>query len=233
MLARLEVATADTQAALDSARRFAADAGHELRTPLSGMGTNLDALARNPDLDPAERQGVLDALTAEQRRLVTRLDALQALARADARASATEHVVRAEVAESAADAARTSARPIAATVEGDERLLVTGSPEGMRTVLDNLLANAATHGARRVRVTVGRHGEEALLLVDDDGPGIAPPDRARMLQPFVRGHAARTDGSGLGLAIVSGVVRAHGGTVALEDSPLGGLRVRLRFPGPG
>ena len=230
MLQRLESATTDTEAALEAARQFAADAGHELRTPLTGMGTNIDALIRNPDLDPRERETTLTALAAEQQRLVARLDALQALARADLAASEGEVVDLAEIAEATAAAALAQAPNAQVTVTGDLSVVVRGSPGGLRAALDNLVGNAVAHGASTVGVTVSRGESVATLIVDDDGPGIPADERERVLAPFVRGRHARREGSGLGLAVVAGVVRAHNGRVSLDDSPAGGLRVRLEVP---
>jgi len=84
MLARLQASTAVTERALQATRRFAADAGHELRTPLTGLRANLDALARNPDLDPHEREALVADMAAEQERIVHLLEGLQALARGEA-----------------------------------------------------------------------------------------------------------------------------------------------------
>ena len=230
MLERIETATGETETALEAARQFAADAGHELRTPLTGMGTNIDALTRNPALDPREREATLAALAAEQRRLVARLDAVQALARADLAASEGEAVDLAEVAEASAAAALVQAPNACVTVEGDTSVVVHGSPGGLRAILDNLLGNAVAHGASTVGVTVGSGGSVATVTVDDDGPGIPVEERDRVLIPFVRGQRARPGGSGLGLAIVAGVVRAHHGQIWLDDSPAGGLRVRVDLP---
>jgi signal transduction histidine kinase len=72
-----------------------------------------------------------------------------------------------------------------------------------------------------------------VLTIDDDGPGIPESERARVLQRFVRLDEARSrdeGGSGLGLAIVDEVVRAHGGSVSIEQSPLGGARVQITLP---
>ena len=82
MLARLQASTATMERALHATRRFAADAGHELRTPLTGLRANLDALVRNPDLDPAERAALVADMAAEQERIVHLLEGLQALTRA-------------------------------------------------------------------------------------------------------------------------------------------------------
>jgi two-component system osmolarity sensor histidine kinase EnvZ len=102
--------------------------------------------------------------------------------------------------------------------------------------LDNLLSNARRHATRAQVTASPAEGGGLCLSVEDDGPGIAPRDRARALDPFVRLDEARNQdsggGMGLGLAIVSEIARAHGGTLDLGESPaLGGLRARLVLPG--
>ncbi|HWV87793.1 MAG TPA: sensor histidine kinase, partial [Capillimicrobium sp.] len=106
---------------------------------------------------------------------------------------------------------------------------------GLRLVLDNLLDNAALHGrpGGRVRVAVARDDGHVRLRVEDDGEGVPAPQRARLLEPFVRGEAASAPGSGLGLAIVAQQVALHGGTLTLDDSALGGLAVEARLPAGG
>ncbi|MFO8074985.1 MAG: HAMP domain-containing sensor histidine kinase [Egibacteraceae bacterium] len=229
MLARLEQAHAATVEALDSARRFAADAGHELRTPLTSLGANLEVVARNPDLDEAQRADALTAASAEQRRLVRLLDALQALARADA-ATAGEDVDLAEVAD-AATATAAERHPAAAfSLEGVEHAPVRASADGLRIAVDNLLANAVVHGGSHVAVRLGAEPGWVSLDVDDDGPGIAPAERERVVERFTRGRDAAGEGSGLGLAIVAAIARAHGGQVTIGEAAQGGARVRLRLP---
>jgi two-component system sensor histidine kinase PrrB len=93
-------------------------------------------------------------------------------------------------------------------------------------VVDNLLENAARHGARTVRIDIDSHA----VTVDDDGPGIPPTDRERVFDRFARGRDTRTPGSGLGLAIVAQQATLHGGRARVEDSPLGGARLVLEFP---
>jgi signal transduction histidine kinase len=228
MLGRLERAVGAT-------RRFAADAGHEMRTPLTGMRANLDALERNPDLPADQRQALVRAMTAEQDRIVHLLEGLQALARGDAAASLPrEPVELADLADAAVYAARRRHPQNSIDLEdriGEARVL--GWPSGLRLVIDNLVDNAALHGrpGGRVRVRLDRAGEELAIRVDDDGPGIPEGERARLLEPFARGHGAIASGSGLGLAIVDQQAALHGGSLALGRSDdLGGLSVTVRLP---
>jgi signal transduction histidine kinase len=100
----------------------------------------------------------------------------------------------------------------------------------LRLAVSNLVRNAAVHaGAGRrqahVAVTIAPSEVEPVVRVDDDGPGIDPADRERLLRPFERGPASA--GSGLGLALVSRVARLHGGELRLGESQLGGLCAEL------
>jgi len=109
---------------------------------------------------------------------------------------------------------------------------VHGWGDGLRRIVDNLLDNAALHGrpGGLVQVSVGRENGHALLAVDDDGPGVPAAARPRLLEPFARGEATTSPGTGLGLAIVAQQVALHDGALDLQDSPLGGLGVRVRLP---
>jgi two-component system, OmpR family, sensor histidine kinase PrrB len=234
MLVRLQASTAAMERALHATRRFAADAGHELRTPLTGLRANLDALARNPDLDPVERDALVADMTAEQERIVHLLEGLQALARGDAAESLPrEDVELADLVDEALYAARRRHRGVAFELDDDMTDAgVHGWGGGLRLLVDNLLDNAAIHGRAggRVRVGIGPAGDALVLRVDDDGPGIDPAERERVLEPFARGGAATASGTGLGLAIVAQQVALHDGELRLTESDLGGLGVQVRLP---
>ena len=110
---------------------------------------------------------------------------------------------------------------------------VDGDAAGLRRVLRNLGDNAARHAAGHLALSVAERDGQVVLAVDDDGPGIPEADRERVFERFVRLDDARArddGGSGLGLAIVAELVAAHGGTVAVASSPLGGARVRSPSP---
>jgi len=118
---------------------------------------------------------------------------------------------------------------VSAKVEGDT---LRCEPRYMARAVANLVRNARAHAAREVRVTVEARPDGATVHVDDDGPGIAPADRERIFEPFVRADASRardSGGFGLGLAIVRQVARWHGGDAFAGESPLGGARVSLRW----
>ncbi|MFP4148557.1 MAG: ATP-binding protein [Nitriliruptoraceae bacterium] len=227
MLARLQTAEHQRSAALAASRRFAADAGHELRTPLTAMRADLDVLAGSERLG-AEDRAVLEDVRREQERLTALVDGLLLLARGDAEVP-RERLDLAELADRVV--VHASRRHPAATVEltAPEQVPVTGWSDGLRVALDNLVDNALRHGQHDVHVVVTLATDEdgtTVLTVDDDGPGIDPADRARVLERFERGRTA-APGSGLGLALVAQQARLHAGSVELSDSPLGGTRVRM------
>jgi signal transduction histidine kinase len=100
----------------------------------------------------------------------------------------------------------------------------------------NLLENAERHARSAVSVSLAHDGADLLLTVTDDGPGVAPEDRDRIFDRFVRLDEARArdqGGAGLGLAITREIVAAHGGAVHLDDAPGGGARFVVRLPGAG
>jgi two-component system osmolarity sensor histidine kinase EnvZ len=114
----------------------------------------------------------------------------------------------------------------------EEKLVLPLRTQAMARSLMNLVGNAARYGTH-VAVRAGRRGQGVEVLIDDDGPGIPADKREDAFKAFVRLEGSRnpkTGGVGLGLTIARDIVRAHGGDVHLEDSPFGGLRVRLRLP---
>ena len=107
-------------------------------------------------------------------------------------------------------------------------------PRYMGRAIGNLIQNAIHHAEKQVEVSMAEDGDTCLIHVDDDGPGIAEADRTRVFQAFTRLDASRnreSGGYGLGLAIVHRVVTWHGGRVWISDSPMGGARLTVSWPG--
>jgi len=224
MLARLEAAQLRQ-------RRFVADAAHELRSPVAAIRQHAEVSIAHPDASqPAELAGVV---LQEGLRLQRLADDLLFLARLDEGArSASEQVDLDDLI--LAEAARLRST---ADVRVDTTDVAPGRVWGRQDELTRVVGNLADNAARHARTTVAfglsDDGRGAVLTVDDDGPGVAPQDRDRVFERFVRLDDARAQddgGSGLGLAIVRDVTTAHGGTVELAEGPMGGTRARLMFP---
>lgn len=230
-------AMADRLQANDVARRnLAADIAHELRTPLTllqgGCEEIIDGITE-PSLEHFVRMHD-DVL--RMRRLV---DDLGALAEADAALAepsvAFERCDLAEIAGSAADALRPFADAHELHVEQDlQRAVIDGDPTRLAQIITNLLTNAIkfTPPGGRVEIQV-RHDavlDSASVTVRDNGPGIAPEDRAHVFERFYRGESTRPmAGSGIGLAVVAQLTKAHGGKVELVDTP-NGTTIAATFP---
>jgi signal transduction histidine kinase len=225
----------ELDASMQSTRRFTADAGHELRNPLSSLGIDLETLRRNPDLPTDQRTATLDAMTNEHARLVRVLDGLQELARGDAHAlPETTTIDVAVLVEQCVSRSRRlhPGAEVALIISSAARsATITGWPDGLSSAVANLLDNAARHGrpGGAIAVTMDESAKAVTITVDDDGAGISPDARDAMLGRFTRGDTSAT-GSGLGLAIAQQQVALHSGTLSLETSPDGGLRVRLLLP---
>jgi signal transduction histidine kinase len=109
---------------------------------------------------------------------------------------------------------------------------VHGDRDRLDQLVRNLVENAAQAAESSVRVSLTANGDQAVLVVEDDGPGIPPEDRARIFERFVRldgGRSRDHGGSGLGLSIVREVARGHGITILVGESPSGGARFELRM----
>lgn len=240
MLGRLDVAAADRQVAVDTAREFAANAAHELRTPMTALQANLDVLDR-ADLASELRAEVLADLRTDVQRLAGVVGALAQLARGDLRPAAVRSPVDlAELVDAAVAAARRRhpQSAISFDVADGVETSVAGWADGLRVLVDNLLDNAARHGrpapSSPATVAVELLGGTAAveLVITDEGPGIPAAERTAVLERFRRGEGATGPGSGLGLALVDQQVRLHGGRLTIGDRPGGGCRVTVALPRP-
>src|SRR5882757_592728 len=224
MLARLE-------AGHQAQQRFVSDASHELRSPLATIISGLEVAEAHPELLDAEL--AVDTLLPEAHRMRVLIEDLLLLARADEQSLVMrkEEVALDELAE--VEAARVR-REAGCTIHADicpTRL--TGDPAGMSRMIRNLVDNAVRHANSLIVIEVSSRDGTAILSIGDDGPGIAPAERTRVFERFVRLDSDRSrsgGGTGLGLAIVAEVVAAHGGTVTVDDRPGGGTKVIVALP---
>ncbi len=210
-------------------RQLVADASHELRTPVTGLRTNLEILQANPDLDPARRAQILARATAQTEELTALMSDLIDLARGEAPEEALEPLRLDELVEEAIERSLRHAPGQAFHADLAETV-VLGSPARLSHALHNLLDNAVTWGGGRpIDVRLG--GGE--LVVRDRGPGFAPGEVGQVFDRFFRGALARDrPGSGLGLSIVRQVAESHGGSVEARNADGGGAEVILRLPEP-
>ncbi len=222
-----------TKAALASARDFASVSAHELRTPLTAMRTNLEVLA-TLDLGEEQRKEVVGDVIRTQTRIEATLSALERLAQGEL--STTDDHVPVDITELLDRAAHDAMRvypDLEVSLVPAPTVIIVGLPAGLRLAVDNAIANAVKHGgATRVQLSAVSSRAGVEIAIDDDGVGVPEEERSVVFERFSRGSTASHSGSGLGLALVAQQAELHGGTAALESSPLGGARLLLRLPGP-
>jgi two-component system sensor histidine kinase TctE len=222
----------EVSAASHMQQRFLADASHQLRTPLAGLQAHTELALAQPLPDACRAQ--LEQVHRATIRTARLANQLLALARAEPGArSATAKVDLKSIAGGEADAwvRQSLARDIDLGFELDAAP-VDGDPFLLREALANLVHNALEYSPRGGRVTVrtGRRNGNAFLEVEDDGPGIAPEERARVLERFYRVPGTPGTGSGLGLAIVREIAASHAAAMFVADGAAGGCRVGITFP---
>jgi signal transduction histidine kinase len=218
-LARLEEA-------MEQQRRFASDASHDLRSPITAMRAELEEAMLEPDETDWRATG--DKLLTSLDRLQDIVTDLLTLAKLDAGAPGRlDPVDLAELV--AAETARPRSKKVITTLEPG--VVVTADRLRLARLLTNLLDNAERHAENTVFVTVQLDGA-AMLEVLDDGAGIAPEHREVVFRRFTRLDASRSrdaGGTGLGLSIAREIAETYGGTLTIEDSEAG-ARFVLRMP---
>ncbi len=227
MLARLEAHVAEQQ-------RFAANAAHELRTPLAITQTLLDVARKDSNRDNGE---LVDRLHAVNARAIDLTEALLLLSRADRGSFARGSVDLSLIAEEATETLLPLAEKRGVTIETSGEMAPTiGSHALLLQLMTNLVHNAIVHNLPEqgsVWVTTSIHPKSAVLTVENTGEKLTPPLVSTLGEPFLRGtERIRTDhaGVGLGLAIVKSIAQAHDGTLTLTPRAGGGLRVTVQLP---
>ncbi|MCW2843658.1 MAG: yycG 1 [Nocardioides sp.] len=226
------------RARLDRERSdLVATVAHELRSPLTGVKGFVQALLNRWDkLNDDQKKLMLTTVHADSERLSRLIAELLDVARID--------TGRLALYPRPSDAAVLTGRVVESVRASTSRPLELDAPDGLpeihadpdkfTQVITNLIENAVRHGDGRVLVTLEplAHGAEVpgvRLTVDDEGAGIAPEIRKRVFTKFWK-HGER-GGSGLGMYLVNGLVRAHGGTLEIDDAPGGGARIVVVWPG--
>lgn len=213
-------------------RRFTADAGHELKSPVASLLIMAEVAEANPQ---AFRVAELAADVAGQsRRLAALVDDLLVLARTDEHRLELDRepldlaeVVRVEI---------SGAGPASVSIDANrvEPVQVIWDRRRIGQVVRNLLDNATLHATTTVRIETHATGSEATIRVADDGPGIPSADREKIFERFVRLDEARSrevGGTGLGLSVVWSIVEAHRGRITVSEDPdLGGALITVVVP---
>jgi len=208
---------------------------HDLRTPLNRLRNRLEATLRH--LEPASAETAeIEAAVAETDSLITTFNALLLIAEADAGVTRGEmapidlSTIAADMAELYAPLAEE--KGVSLEIAPSGATMIDGNRSLISQALANLVDNAIKYTPAGGKVTVTASGTPlgVELCVVDTGPGIPPPERARVVERFVRLEASRNSpGTGLGLSLVAAVARLHDAKLLLEDN-VPGLRAIIRFP---
>ena len=204
---------------------------HELKTPLASM-RSLTQLMNGFDLSDAERKRVTSLLQHEAGKLETMVGTLLDLERLPLRdfASSSTIIDLGEITSSRVDFLRASTDRTL-FVSADRDVFVRADAALLERVVDNLAGNALKYTTGAVTVRVARRNNDAILEVEDRGPGISEIEREKIFARFVRGTtAAGTNGLGLGLSLVSEIAKWHGGAASLDAVQGGGSRFRITLP---
>jgi two-component system OmpR family sensor kinase len=235
MLGQIESAFKARDATEDKLRRFVADASHELRTPLAAVRAYAELFKRGADRRPEDLERAMTGITREAARMTLLVEDLLLLARLDeGRPIERERVELSEVVREAVETARTVDPDREIELDAEE-LVVLGDRHRLRQIVDNLLGNTRAHTPANapVRVSVTALNGNALVRVEDAGPGMTDEEAERAFERFYRADPSRSrasGGVGLGLSIVSAVAEAHGGEVSVQSEVGKGSTFEISLP---
>ena len=221
--------------AFDAQKAFVANAAHELRSPLTALKLQAQALSRTRD--DTTREQAAARLNQGIERAVRLMNQLLVLAREESAGAAAAPTGRLNLKELVQQVLaellpQAQERAIDLGLLPSDSSWVQGDADALQIMLRNLLENAVkyTPANGQVDVAVENRSDGAWVTIDDSGPGIAAPEREHVFERFVRGSSAAAGGSGLGLAIARAIAQRHHASLILGQSgKLGGLRVELRF----
>jgi two-component system sensor histidine kinase QseC len=223
---------------LDRERAFTADAAHELRTPLAAIKVQAE-VALGAEDEATRRHAIGQVIEGVNRttHLAEQLLLLARLEHADMNSRQAVELGRLAAERIAQRAGDATARSIDVELAAEPGCVLAGDPATLAILIDNLLDNAIKYGnaGGHVAVTLRREARGLLLMVADDGAGVAEADRAHLRNRFFRAEGNASPGSGLGLSIVEKIAAAHGGAVGIGAGLAGhglGVTVRFTFEGP-
>lgn len=232
---RVRQAAAELAAANEKLTDFAGVVSHDLKSPLTTV-QGLLSLLRSGRIDDARRMELLDRASSAATRMAEMIDGLLAYAAAGREIGAPVPVPLDRIAEVALQQVAGLVERRGARVDLGALPVALGDELRLVEVVQNLVANAVVHApvGQRPEVAIRGHraGDTVVLTVADNGAGIAAEDRVRVLRSFERAPGAETPGVGLGLPLCARVIAAHGGTLELGDSAIGGLLVTVQLPAP-
>lgn len=213
-------------------RRFVSDASHELRSPVAAIRQHAEVAQSHPD--GTTTQELAEVVLEEDARLQRIVEDLLLLTRVDEGTLPLE-TAPVDVDDLLFDDAKRLRASTELRIDGSgvSAGRVVGDRQHLERLIRNLTDNAARHAVRQVRLALREDDGHVVLEVDDDGPGVPEEMREAVFERFTRLDDARDrqhGGTGLGLAIVSEIARAHGGSVAVTDAPLGGARFTVTLP---
>jgi signal transduction histidine kinase len=224
------------QASIDRQRRFTADASHELRTPLATLSTELQ-WARGHERTPAEYRETLEVCARASTRMLSLVERLLALVRAEAGSTDRAVPVRLDalVGQVVQDLQPlASSRHVTMTLDAEAATTV-GDPDPLLDAITNVVVNAIRYNVEggRVSIVLRRADTDVELTVTDTGVGISADDLPRIFDPFFRADPARSrdaGGAGLGLAVTRAIVERHGGRIVCRSEPDRGTTMSIRLP---
>jgi two-component system OmpR family sensor kinase len=232
---RMQRAFAERDRANDSMRQFIADAGHQLRTPLTVV-RGFIAILRKGDLrTPEDRDRILETMARQSALMSSLVDKLMLLDRWEdegARASSEPIDVSRLVADVVAPLAEARADRVV-RVEAPSPELAAIEPIELSHAITNLVDNALKYTTGAIDVTVERSGKHVVVTVRDEGPGMSPDEVAHAFDRFFRGSRRDVDGTGLGLPIARRAIERAGGTLSLRSDPATGSTFTIALPSAG
>ena len=195
--------------------------GHDLKTPLAALRVRIESVG-----DEAQRTRMAQSIED----ITNTLDDILNLARVGRASDPLERTDLAALTAAVVEEFEDMGDPV--ELGDTQRLVAPVHATWLRRALRNLISNALRYG-EKARVTVAQDGDDAVILIDDNGPGIPVDQIAAMMEPFQRGDASRnrgTGGAGLGLTLARAIAEQHGGRLVLSNRAEGGLRAEIRLP---